>query len=92
MCLQRLKIARIDDTRNSWDVGFVKELIAEWRSQLPEVPGKHRTKEMNPATTLHPGGSDQVTSVNEIFVVDNAGDKLRIFSIAGVLWTSSLRV
>ena len=92
MALQLLKIAGVGDTRNSWNAEFVKELIAGWRSQLPEVPGSHRTKPVTPVTTLHPGGSDRVTSVNEIFVVDNAGDTRRIFSRAGESSTTSLRV
>ena len=82
MALQLLKIAGIGDTRNSWNAAFDKELIAGWRSQLPEVPGRHRIKPVNPVTTPHPGGSDRVTNVNEIFVVDNVGDTRCIFSRA----------
>ena len=92
MALQLLKITRIGDTRNSWNAAFDKELIAGWRSQLPVVPGRHRIKPRNPVTTLHPGGSDHVTSVNEIFVVDNAGDIKQIFSGAGKFLTNLLRV
>ena len=89
MALQILKIAGIGDTRNNWDAEFDKELIAGWRSQLPEVPGSHRTKPTSPVTTLHPGGSDRVISVNEIFVVNNAGDTRCIFSGAGESSTNS---
>ena len=89
MALQRLKIAGIGDTRNSWNAEFDKELIAGWRSQLPEVPGSHRTKSVDPVILPHPGGSDRVTSVNGIFVVDNAGDTRCIFSGADESSTNS---
>ena len=92
MALQLLKIAGIGDTRNNWNAEFDKELIAGWRSQLPEVPGSNRTKPVTPVTTLHPGGSDRVTSVKEIFVVNDAGDIRCIFSRAGELSTNLLHV